>query len=393
MLFTDYNAIFDFQDSGHTGKIHNAVSENEKHLGIFIFDVGLNPDNIVFRLMLKVAAFGNNVPFGQPLFKIIPGVITNPAMIPTQDFLTKESLFVCGWESIQVPDGSLGELKQLERIIYSSDSILRISETFVFPCKAQYLGFVIEPFVTSDSFEISFCHVDAPEAEKPVLKVQSAKSHIAFSDSLQGNDTRPYLGVPVHRKDTGTGLSWAKPHVFFGASDSGKLQTASRGVKIKGTDSAVNYSMLIHHIQVSDKGDSIEIYGFNGYTERCYVDSSFSFEKSLIKKLNVVTWSGLLVEWPWASMLWYGEIIYFADLEEFGECCRLYFKEHGDDLCPICGQPLGKQLQYSYVDVMRIPHQLYFCSMDCLHRFNSQMGLYVNRLTAPNNDYILGINL
>ena len=98
-----------------------------------------------------------------------------------------------------------------------------------------------------------------------------------------------------------------------------------------------------------------------------------------------------MVEKPWCAMLFYGKVYFFADQLEFNQCCREYFLRYGDSECPVCGEPLGGHFKYSFLDVMRIPQQLYFCSYECLRTFNNHMMFYLGKLTKPYTDYFTGI--
>ena len=147
--------------------------------------------------------------------------------------------------------------------------------------------------------------------------------------------------------------------------------------------------MLVQNIKLTETGHIAELYGFNGYTERYYYPDHVRYNENVsIKKLNFLTWSGILVEFPWCALLWYGEIYLFADQEEFGQCCREHFKQHSQDVCPICGKPIPGHWKYSFIDVSRIPHQIWFCSHDCLRSFNKRLMFYLDQLTEPNNAYI-----
>ena len=399
MVYIDSYASFDFQDVGHTGKLHNASDANNKHLGMFIFDLGEHDLYVSYKLFLYCYILRNTVVKGKPLFQIVPGFFNYPENINTVSFIDQQSLDICGWEPVKVPSGSSGEVHSLSKTVLSGDLILneKVSIEFVFNSDKRYIGFLIIPEVTTvgTGFEILFGQATANKKYRPQLKCQPAVMPLTSSDLGGGIDNTGRVSPKlVSNIDLAKGYDYIRTYTGYTYKDAGELKEASKGIKIRGTDPAVNYSMVITHISLTDEGHIREIYGFNGYTERCYTDSVIiTFEKVVIKKLNVVTWSGLLVEYPWASMLWYGKIIFFANCEEFNECCRLYFKEHGNDACPVCGNPLDWQLKYSFIDVTRKPHQLYFCSHDCLKTFNSHMKLYLDILTKPNLDYLLGIKM
>ena len=400
-IFTDKYDVIDFQDDGHLGKIHDAPSSSINHFGLFVFDLGTdNIDYLLFRLNLTCKSVSNTVPVGEPLFNIVPGYFEHFELLPTVGLLDKAALELCGWVPIEVPDGSAGAMKPLEKVIVSQDDFQKLTIDIVFNYNQQYIGFLLVPYMTNDGtgkhFEIEFYRNYDIESVRPLLKVQEKDLSQASSDGSEAFDGMNYLLSPqlLNKTDVGKLFDRFKSHTPVEVSEEGYTVDRTKAIRLKGTDSSVNYSMLIHYINVSDNGKVIEVYGFNGYTERYYYpDSAFSLERQRIKKLNIVTWSGILVEFPWAAMLWYGEIVYFADLEEFGECCRTYFKEHGNDACPVCGNPLGWQLKYSFIDVTRIPHQIYFCSKECMRKFNGNMLIYLRALTTLNSDYLLGIKM
>ena len=396
-LLSEIYAVLDCQDKGHTGKIHNAVPGEEKHYGMFVFqpDYSENASYVSFRLVLTVKSFSSDVPDGEALFIVKPGTFLDAEKILSSDFLTDADLTDCGWEQFHAVNDSSHELRNLEKTVYSVAGG-QLSCEFVFNCNVTYIGFLIDPCEVSEGhgFEVEFNHVYDLRKKRPLLKMQPEFVPILSKDITESGDDVENIDnfALFYKKDGSGGIDLSHPYIYADKQDVGKLHEQGKGIKIKETDSAVNYSMQVMNVKVSDKGLLREIYGFNGLREwSLYPDSAFSFEKAVLKKLNVVTWSGQLVEWPWAALLWYGEVFFFADMEEFGECCRKFFKEHGNDACPVCGEPLGGQLKFSFIDVMRKPHQLFFCSHDCLKKFNANMMLYLKLLTKPNNDYLLGI--
>ena len=160
MVYIDSYAAFDFQDVGHTGKIHNASDENNKHLGMFIFDLGEHDLYVSYKLYLYCYSIKNTVVKGQPLFQIVPGYFNHPEKINTVSFIDQQSLDICGWEPITVPAGSAGGFHSVSKTILSGDLELKtkLELDFVFNFDKRYIGFLIIPEVTvvGAGFEILF---------------------------------------------------------------------------------------------------------------------------------------------------------------------------------------------------------------------------------------------
>ena len=395
IIYLDNYAYKVEQDKGHDGILHDDTGE--KHYGMFVFKFVAPQDFLHFKLRLNVELFEQNFSERTHIGTIIPGTFMYPTYIWANDFLTDYDLNICGWEPVKLQLSSTLS-KSVEYKVYSDMFISgKLDIEFHFNFNSEYLGFLFVPEITDtfekplEHFRLKFYDTSAVQSKKPVLKCQPSVLYKTVNDTLDGVDkTESMIPNKFRNKDFGYDHEIANPLVFMDAkSDGVHSEEASRGVKIKSVDPAHNFSLAIQHIALKENGEITEIYGFNGYTARTYYENKIRGRDFVyIKKCNYMTWSGLLVEWPWCSMLWYGEVIYFADQDEFGQCCREYFAEHGMDACPICGEPLG-HFKVSFIDITRKPHQLYFCSLDCYHAFEKRLMYYLEILTKDNIKYLI----
>jgi len=266
---------------------------------------------------------------------------------------------------------------------------------FNLPDATRYLIFCIMPVVSDIhhsmlGYQVQFAGVNSMFREYyPRLTAYHLISEITLNDVVESHETRPTQSWFDFRYEFGTPMERAYVLTQKDFYDSVKvIEERVAHIETRGFDSLKNKSMIIHHIAVSEHGKVKEIYGFNGYTERCvYPDWARGWEVSKIQKFNFISWSGVPMEYPYLSMLWYGEIVLFYSLEEFNQCCHEFFVEHGKDKCPVCGNNIEEHLKYSYIDVTRIPHQIYVCSLECLHKYSARLLYYRNWLTKPNNSY------
>ena len=388
------------QDKGHEGVLHDYTS-GEKHLGMFVFQFVEPQEFIHFKLCLRVEQFEHNFTQRKQIGTIIPGTFMYPTYIWGNDFLTINDLGYCGWEQIELNlDDEIHHIvnrKPVEHKVYSDDIVNgKLEIEYHFNFNGQYLGFLFVPEKTSDydypvdHFKLKFYDFNAQQSKKPVLKCQPALLYKTSTDVSGGLDNTEHMEPDViHNRDIGFEHEVANAQAHFEENDRAMGAECYNGVRIRSIDPAHNFSLSIQNIALKEKGEIVEIYGFNGYTARTYYEKKIRGRDFVyLKKLNFMTWSGILVEWPWCAMLWYGEIVYFANSEEFAQCCREYFAEHGMDECPICGNPLG-HFKISYIDITRVPHQLYFCSMDCLHAFDQRLMYYLKSLTKDNIQYLI----
>jgi len=358
------------QDFGHTGIFHDVV-ENEKHLGMFAFNVGNNlfcHFDVLLRVESLLLQFEDQSCF---LGTFTFGTFEHPEFVPYYTFIDETSLDRCGFNPIQTVPCTNGDIV---------DSVITLSYHLLLAPK--FCGILFEPADLHDTNHFSLLF----NAEKSFIKCWGVNAQSNLSDLGSGWDINLDTNHPVQLPDVAFARDHAKPTVLFKEMDAGGLSDEfPTRIRLFAEDYSQNYSLLIHHINLTEDGHIGELYGFNCDMERYYSDSSKPFEKSQITRYNFVTWSGLLVEWPWCALLWWGEVYLFADQEEFGLCCRTHFKEHGDDVCPVCGNPLGNQWKYSFIDVMRVPHQIWFCSKSCLREFNKKLEFNLKMLTKPSD--------
>lgn len=372
-LFEKFPIVESKQDYGHLGVLHDVVGT--PHFGMFVFNVGEN-HYCHFDVILTLDYFFQQNGGSCTLGNFVFGTFDFPEEIPAQTFIDQSSLEACGFNPIQSIAVSNGDI---------SGSSFNLS--FHFVGMPRICGVLFEP---ADLSVLGVHFLFKIDISASYIKCWNVSGSFISSDDGYGFDeSRDCLNRPEF-PDAGFGWDIAKPKVFFSEFDAGLHKEDQIKLRIFGSDISQNYSMLVQHIALSERGTISELYGFNGYTERYYYPDHIRFyERVSIKKLNFMTWSGILVEYPWCALLWYGEIYFFADQEEFGQCCREHFKEHANDVCPICGKPIPGHWKYSFIDITRIPHQIYFCSLDCLHGFNRQIEAYLSRLTETNLEYLL----
>lgn len=398
--FVTYYADRVFQDYGHTGYLHPAEYSIDKHFGMFIFDfTGVHEYYSFYRFVFTVKEFYYTFQADDFLLgKFVLGTFYHPENLASCRFLTQEDLDFVGFVPLSGRT-STGVAFDLEKRVHKKDLASgKLTLDFIFKEKELYLGLLFVPenlnsYSEQGLYELRFYDYTPVPEWKPSIFAQPLFLIKTSADGGDGSDAQhPFTMQLPNNVDPAFSYEKMKYTAMFGKQDHGDLQESGARPKIHGSDYSKNLSMQIQHINLVDSGTVLEIYGFTGFISRTYYERRVKgYDFASVKKLNFVTWSGILVEWPWCSLLWYGEIYYFADLEEFGECCRKFFREYEDSLCPICGETLGGQLKYSFVDLLRIPHQLYFCSLDCLHAFNSRLMQYRNRLTKPDHTYYTGI--
>ena len=388
-----------YQDLGHTNYLHDVDVQVGPHYGLFLFDLRPFKDDaeqffiyLSFKFVSKYLEFTGSTNTLLGTFKV--GFFTNPSVLETNYLITDQVLNQAGFTLVSFRSGH--SIRTIEKQLYSdelqAESVIEFASMFNF--RHDLVGVLFVPEVTEpEHFKLRFYVDRSSERTCPLLKLQVANLSLTSQDVSSGLDETKRLDFNfLNKSDQSVGKDLPRPSVFFKQFDSVKSTGKNQGIRIFGYDYSRNYSMAVTHLVVNDRAQCLEVYGFNGYTERYYYpDYGRFFEKVSIEKLNYVTWSGLLIEWPWCVMLWYGEIVYFADQEEFNLCCRTYFKSQEKEKCPICGQFMGKHLKYSYIDVTRIPHQLYFCSEECLAGFDRHMMRYINALTKANPTYPIGV--
>ena len=403
--YTDVRALYTFQDHGHTETLHSvAANETVPHLGMFIFDFGFgHTPYLNFEFVLNVISVSKNFSDRRFMGRFMLGTFTSYNLVLENSFLDQSSLDACGWQPIKVPYGTTQIKKELYYDLYSDvfDTFSReVKFSFHFTMTEidDHLGLLFVPAQVArsgDGAKYTLKFYGDRSNNRAYVRCTHAIQSLFLNESSNAVDNTKHYGTRlIDNKDVATSQDSAQQSVGYYKNDSGELKEEPYQLKIGGNDPATNYSMSIRHIALKDEGHLIEIYGFNGYTERYYYpDSAIGFDFAKLQKLNYSTWSGILVEKPWCTLLWYGELIYFADLEEFGKCNRLYFKEQSEQLCPVCGNPIGPHLDLSFVDITRIPHQFYFCSKECKHTFNGNLKLYLQVLTKSNMQYWAGINI
>ena len=382
------------QDFGHTGILHDVPVGGEAHLGVFVFDTGTESGFCHFVVDLYPQFLDHSIPDDVVIGTLVPGWFTNPAQVLSSDLCVLEDLETCGFVPAFPEDASVGKGEPVS--LHSIVQNVHYRQEFHFLTHERYLAVVFVPECTD------------PESVGSCFQLQFAGDESYFDDLVPQLYAQPLSwNVTIHEKGNVFDFMASIPppeeqplpverllelDVLYFKDDAGKLADYYPQLERRAHDPAVNLSMVIKHVALTEQGRIKEIYGFNGYTDRYYYpDFGKLFEQVNVVKYNYISWSGIMMEFPFLSMLWYGEIIFFASLEEFNECCREFFIEHGNDACPVCGEPLGNHLKYSYIDITRVPHQFWFCSHACLRTFQRRLVYYLLALSKSNIGYLTSI--
>ena len=373
-------------------------------IGLFLMDIKkahANFCHVTFSLFAQYVHYDflDDRIIGQ----VIPGKISDPGDLITKTSLTPQELLSYGWEPYEtVGAGSLGKGVDVHSKDVTQGEWVEFDFSIPIDRTDHYFGICFLPkFIdihsSGLSYKLQFAGVNQVFRDLyPVAWLHYTNYYFSATDASAAKDT-PYE-FPESRDLRKDQISPVERLYLLGQVQGHdtlhpKIERVE-SIEVRGMDDVVNHSMVIETLCISDKGSVLEVYGFNGYTERnLYFDVTHAWDYAKLKKYNFISWSGIPMEYPYLSMLWYGEIIFFYSLEEFNLCCREYFIEHGNDLCPVCGNPLGEQLKFSFVDVMRIPHQFWFCSKECLHKFTGHLPNYLKLNSKPNNKYLMEVTL
>lgn len=104
---------------------------------------------------------------------------------------------------------------------------------------------------------------------------------------------------------------------------------------------------------------------------------AFNIEEEVsIDKYNFISITGIKIVKPFATYLWYGKYIYFANVMEYTNFNFSRFVERSQDLCPVCGEPKGTQMRFCYTEGTGLPYGVYVCSKECLRELTGKIPFY-----------------